>query len=88
LPYRLNKFANDIDLTNATLVRDYHNTGYTYISNSTYGKLNFANETANADGKSWALIDNETGRLLFGKNIEIENGDTIEMPALTFTHKY
>lgn len=85
LPTRINKFATKIDLTNATLIRNYNQNSTLITSNNT--QIIFANETATANGKSWALIDNASGNLLFGKNITIENGETIEMPTMTFTHK-
>ena len=91
LPNRINKFAFKIDLTNATLIRNYNqdNTHITFNSQveSEIRQVIFANETATANGKSWVLVDNASGNLLFGKNIAIENGGTIEMPTMTFTHK-
>lgn len=86
LPNRINKFASDIDLTGATLVKDYENAtspDIEYTSNS----IIFGEQTATASGKSWAMIDSSSGKLLFGKNIEIKNGQVIEMPTMTFTHK-
>lgn len=91
LPTRINKFATKIDLTNATLIRNYNqdNTHITFNSQveSEIRQVIFANETATTNGKSWVLVDNASGNLLFGKNITIENGGTIEMPTMTFTHK-
>lgn len=85
LPNRINKFANDIDLTGATLVKNYNGNTTDIVGHDYY--ITIANETANADGKSWAMVDNTTHKLLFGKNITIENGDTLEMPTMSFTHK-
>ena len=87
LPTRINKFASDIDLTNATLIKNYENATYPDV-NANLTSISFGNQTATASGKSWALVDKTSGKLLFGKNIAIENGDTIEMPTMTFTHKY
>ena len=87
LPNRINKFADKIDLTGATLVHSYQGDS----TNITYDNLDevieFANVTANANGKSWVLVDAQNERLLFGKNIAIANGNTIEMPTMSFTHK-
>ena len=85
LPKRIGKFTSKIDLTNATMVKDYtgNTTDITFNSN----QLIFANEIANANGESWVLIDDATSNLLFGKNLTITSGDTILMPTLTFTHK-
>lgn len=85
LPNRVNKFASKVDLTNGTLVKNY-NGNYTDIT-ANENVITFANETANGSGKCWVLVDNATSKLLFGKNIAIENGDTIEMPKMSFTHK-
>ena len=85
LPTRINKFATKIDLTNATLIRNYDQDNTHITANNT--QVIFANETATASGKSWVLVDNASGNLLFGKNIAIENGEAIKMPTMTFTHK-
>lgn len=85
LPTRINKFATKIDLTNATLIRNYNQDNTHITANNT--QVIFANETATASGKSWVLVDNASGNLLFGKNIAIENGEAIKMPTMTFTHK-
>lgn len=85
LPNRVNKFATRIDLTNAILVKNYNGNLTDITANGNV--ITFANETANGSGKCWLLVDNATNKLLFGKNIIIENGDTIEMPKMTFTHK-
>lgn len=85
LPTRINKFDKVVDLTNATLVRDYStNTNQiTYSANT----LKFSDEIATANGKSWVVVDSATNTLLFGKNTSITNGETITMPYLSFTHK-
>ena len=95
LPNKIGKFDKDIDLTGATLVRNYNGTGTTYVSSTSstnMKKITIANETANADGKAWVIVDNATNKngkhdLIFGKNITIKSGDTISMPTMSFTHK-
>lgn len=88
LPNRINKFASNIDLTNATLVKSYNNVVTPPDIVFTGNSIKFGNQIATASGKSWAMVDKASEKLLFGKNIAIENGDTIEMPTMTFTHKY
>lgn len=86
LPNKINKFANKIDLINASLVVNYsQNTIQVYYDN-TLGIIIFKDQTANANGKSWVVVD-ENNNLLFGKNIDIEENDEIDMPNMTFTHK-
>lgn len=95
LPKKIGKFDKDIDLTGATLVRNYNDTGTTYVSSTSstnVKKITIANETANAKGKAWVIVDNATNKngkhdLIFGKNIHIKYGDTISMPTMSFTHK-
>ena len=91
LPNRINKFATKVDLTGATLVRNYNqdNTHITFNSQvqANIRQVIFSDEIANGNGKSWVLVDNTNGNLLFGKNIAIENGETIYMPTMTYTHK-
>ena len=82
---RINKFASVIDLTNGTFVKNYN--GDTTAITANGNAITFANETATDNGKCWVLVDNATSKLLFGKNIAIEKGMTIEMPTMTFTHK-
>lgn len=85
LPTRVNKFANILDVSQGTLVKDYtesNQINYNYTTN----QVAFDNIQSTASGKSWVLVDSEN-RLIFGKNIAIENGDTIEMPTMTYTHK-
>ena len=86
LPNRINKFASDIDLSGATLIKDYENAKNPDV-NIDGSSIIFGEKTATASGKSWAMIDSASGKLLFGKNIEIKNGEVIEMPTMTFTHK-
>lgn len=89
LPTRINKFASDIDLTNAVLIKSYENaTSPDIVINSS--SIEFGNQAiSGVSGKSWALVDKASGKLLFGKNIVIGEDDIeIVMPTMTFTHKY
>ena len=86
MPNRINKFASDIDLSGATLIKDYENATNPDV-NIDGSSIIFGEQTATASGKSWAMVDSASGKLLFGKNIEIKNGEVIEMPTMTFTHK-
>ena len=83
LPNRINKFTSKIDLSGATFVTNA--SGKVHYNSITH-TIDWDDITATASGKSWAWVDKD-GKLLFGKNIAIENGDTIEMPVMTFTHK-
>lgn len=86
LPNRLHKFDRDVDLTGAVMVHDYEDDETNITYSSVNNQVTFADMQANANGKSWAIV-NGNNKLLFGKNIEIANGDTIEMPTMTYTHK-
>lgn len=90
LPNRINKFAKQIDLTGASQVYEYEYEEFKESSavnyNAATNQVVFTDMTANANGKSWVIVDSEN-KLLIGKNIEIKSGDTIEMPTMTYTHK-
>ena len=94
LPNRINKFTNIVDLTNAVEVYDYADD--INRESISYDEINerviFTNKTTNANGKSWVIVDSSNNKLLFGKNIEIngtnETNYVIELPTMTFTHKY
>lgn len=85
LKSKLTKFEKEIDLSDAILVKNYNGDTSSIVVNDR--KIIFANETANANGESWVLIDNATNTLLFGKNIAIIENEEIEMPKMSFTHK-
>lgn len=85
LPTRINKFASTIDLTNATLIKNYNGDTTDIITEN--NQIVFSPQTSLASGNSWALVDNATGNLLFGRNIAITQNGTIEMPTMTYTHK-
>lgn len=87
LPYKLNKFRQDLELKQTNLCHSFKG-DTSGVTPDVYGKITFANQTAHKDGKSWAMVDAQTGKLLFGKNMDIKNGDTIELPTFTFTHKF
>ena len=78
LPKRLNKFETAVDTTGLTGVDLVTSHRYSY-------KIGINNKTAQADGKAWAVV--QDGELLFGRNIEIKTGDTVELPTINFTHK-
>lgn len=91
LPNRINKFAKEIDLTNATLLFDYSQNNEVvnkvYYNMLTDNQIVFTNQSSNSDGKSWVIVD-KNNNLLFGKNIDIKSGDVLQMPTITFTHRY
>lgn len=87
LPNRINKFSKKIDLTNAPQsIIDYYQDVYSMTYSESDNRVTFINQTANANGKSWVVVD-EDNNLLFGKNMEIKQNDVIELPTMTFTHK-
>ena len=78
----INKFTDKINLTNAT---EY---GTISISNNTTNKsFKIQDVVANANGKAWAIIDTNSSALIIGENVNITNGDTINMPYFVFKHK-
>lgn len=88
LPERINKFAKKIEISNNnTPVFNYLNSGDEYTYSEIYNRITFSSKTATKNGKSWVVVDSDNN-LLFGKNIDIKNGDIIQMPAMTFTHKF
>lgn len=79
LPTRLPKFARLVDLSNATYQSDLTTTV------NEYGfKVNATTPIASTSGKSWAICQND--ELILGENIDIQSGDTIELPNFTFSH--
>lgn len=84
LPNRLSKFTDVVNLAGATEIADYGTSPYKI---TIYGKrIKFADETATADGQSWAIVDKQSGELLIGANLSITAGDMLTMPYMTFTH--
>lgn len=89
---KINEFEKDIDLTNATLQEEFINA----ITDTNFGKIYFSgeNNTMLANGKAWAMVmknpynENEN-LLLFGKNMEITEGDIEEWSQyeIAFTHE-
>lgn len=80
LPNKINEFARNIDLTNATEI----NISLTKSSH----KIKFDNVTASANGNAWALVNvGTTNELICGENINITNGSEISLPYFTFTRK-
>lgn len=81
---KLNKFENEIDLTNATLCdsiltsRDYENSCF-----------KIEDITAKENGKAWVIVQNLNGKaiLVLGKNIDIKKDEQIIMPYFVFKRK-
>lgn len=85
LPSRISKFANEVDLTGATLVADY---GATLGKISVSGKaITIANERSAVDGAAWVIVDGASGELLIGCNALITAGQPLQLPTLTFAHR-
>lgn len=84
LPKRLGKFTSTVALDDAILVHDYSSGAG--VASGTYNIV-LTPQTANADGAAWAIVDKATGELLFGENVTVTNGQTIDLPTMTFTHK-
>ena len=85
LPNRINKFANDIDVSNGIMVYDYLESNQVNYNEQT-NQVVFNSVISTASGKSWVLVD-ENNKLMFGKNMEIAENDVIVMPTMTYTHK-
>lgn len=82
LKKRINKFDNLIDLTGAS-------DEYTLFTTQTYSnQFKIPNKTMLEEEEyvAWA-VTNESGELMFGRNIKIKQGDVVKMPNFTFRHK-
>lgn len=93
LKNKLNKFEDEIDLTNA-----YHYGSINMNVDYDNKKIKMENIVAPLDSeewKSWAVVneiknaDDETVKsiLILGENKDIKSGDIVEMPNFVFKHK-
>ena len=91
LPTRLKKFAYDVDLTNARLVRNYNNGGGVSVIGN---KIIFESVPFTADGNeynSWVMVsdvDGNTGKMLFGQNKHFNKNDSDILDGLYITCKH
>lgn len=91
LPTRLKKFAYDVDLTNARLVRNYNNGGGVSVIGN---KIIFDAVPFTADGNeynSWVMVsdvDGNTGKMLFGQNKHFNENDSDILDGLYITCKH
>lgn len=93
LPNRLGKFTDKVDLTGATLVRNFAPTDtdditpYRLDGESRYDLgFKIKDRTANASGAAWAIVDRSTGELLVGENVAVTEGQSLNLPNFTFRH--
>lgn len=83
LPYRLNKFDLQADLTGATLIYDY-STGLGMTSSG--NTITFSAQTSTVAGQAWVMVDKATGDVLMGENTEITgDGQTDILRGLRMT---
>ncbi len=91
LPTRLKKFAYDVDLTNARLVRNYNNGGGVSVIGN---KIIFESVPFQADGNeynSWVMVSDvtgNTGKMLFGQNKHFNGNDSDILDELYITCKH
>lgn len=77
----IGRFDRKIDLTKATRQL------WTPVTASVEdGRISFKNSYSNADGVAWAIVAPDTGEILFGRNIKVEEQQYIEIPPITLTH--
>lgn len=92
LPNKINKFDKYVDLTDATMLSNDMFSDYDFFwDNTNFTKAFFENmPTATTSGKSWAVVRtiNSENVLLFGRNIDIIENEEIELPTISFIHKY
>lgn len=84
LPNLIPKFCDVLDLTGSTLVKYYGGTSDVYLDGQ---QIKFNPVESPVSGKSWAFVDKSTKELLFGKNVSIQLGETINFPTMTPKHK-
>ena len=92
LPNKINKWDKAVDLTNATLVKDFSTDGGININGRNLDPQNQATfvripeQVATASGQSYVLVQNGTNDLVLGENMSITAGDTIPQIIFQFTH--
>jgi len=98
LPREISKYDKKIDLTNATEIpnwflaklpadfEEYLQNPMTYDDFIGFSITNIQPYDVEASGKSWVLVD-INNELIIGENVEITEGEAIEMPNFVFTRK-
>ena len=92
LPNKINKWDKTVDLTNATLVKDFSVDGGIDINGRNLDPQNqvtfvrIPEQVATASGQSYVLVQNGTNDLVLGENMSITAGDTIPQIIFQFTH--
>lgn len=85
LPDNISQYTDVLDLTGATLVKQLTETDFTI--DATNRRIKLANQTANANGKAWAIVENDGNHLFIGKNCVINNSEEIIMPYFNFVYE-
>ena len=85
LPDRISKFAEKVDISNATHIYDFYATGAPNHITITTKQLKFEDFTSPVDGQAWAVVSKKGG-FLFGSNEAITAGQTVAMPYITLRH--
>jgi len=85
LPDRISKFAEKVDISNATHIYDFYATGAPNHITITTKQLKFEDFTSPVDGQAWAVVSKKGG-FLFGSNEPIASGQTVTMPYITLKH--
>ena len=81
LPNRIPKFAEKLDITDATFVWNYFRGHISEVENG----LKFEDFTSKVDGEAWAVV-NGRGEFYFGSNEPIKAGQTVTMPYICLRH--
>lgn len=81
LDNELNKLDSTINLTNAHKCA----TTITASTNESNKSIALGNFTADHDGKAYVIMSGDA--LILGENLEIHNGDVVELPNLTFKRR-
>lgn len=84
---KINKFENEIDLTNATLCDNIFTT--IDYENKKVKLNNVIAPLSSDEWKSWVIVQTYKNKndLIIGENKNIKSGDTIQLPTFVFKHR-
>lgn len=79
---KVGRFDSKIDISSATLIHDYRNKPPAVA----LLHIKLGDIISTASGVAWAIADQSTGEILLARNMEIAEGDTINLPWMSCVH--
>ncbi len=79
---KVGRFDSKIDISSATLIHDYRNKPPAVV----LLHIKLGDIISTASGVAWAIADQSTGEILLAQNMDIAEGDTINLPWMSCVH--